>query len=155
MPNVEEMTLLWAILAAPAVLFLHFGFFAVCLPVLVWFWLVDVCGDVCLVMTTNRHAVLPHLAGRRRLQAAFESTLVKAAVEFGHLWTQVRRLKVLNLCRRFDWFVNLRPHETKKQQQQALLRFMWFTMPVIAFYFHSWLLVVFLVTCAFLMQSVS
>ena len=155
MPNVEEMTFFWALLA-PLCLYLGFAASLRALAMLVWFWIVDICADVCVLMTANRH-VMPNLAGRRRLKAAFESTLVKATIEFGHLWTQVRRLKVLNLCQRFDWFVNLLPHETKKQQQQAFIRFMWFTLPLIVFYCHSqvWVLIVPFVICAILMQSIN
>lgn len=153
MPNVEEMTFFWAILVPLVVVPLGFVACVQAVAVLAWFWIVDVCADVCLAMTTNLH-VLPNLAGRARLKAAFESTFVKATVEFGHLWTQVRRLKVLSLCRRFDWFLHLLPHETKKQQQQALVRFMWFTIPVIAFCCRSWVVIMTFLICAFLMQSV-
>lgn len=137
MPNVEEMTFFWG-LFAPLCLHLCFAACLRALAMLVWFWIVDIGTEVCLLMTINRH-VMPTLAGRRRLEAAFQSTLVKATVEFGHLWTQVRRLKVFNLCQRFDWFVDLLPHESKKQQQQAFVRFMWFTAPLV-FYYLSWFL---------------
>mmetsp|Transcript_5515 Transcript_5515/g.16851 ORF Transcript_5515/g.16851 Transcript_5515/m.16851 type:complete len:1085 (-) Transcript_5515:135-3389(-) len=62
--------------------------------------------------------------GVRLLMASCAATCaVKAASEVGHLWCQLRRGRLFNVCRRFHWFAHCWPHLIEEEKEKARIRF--------------------------------
>ncbi len=139
LPNVNELTLLWVLLIALICCNSHSQTILPLKPALatlIWIWVVDIVADLYSLLIGPDCSSYPHITGfKTRFTGALASTILKAAVEFGHLWIQVWRLKIHNLCKRFDWFVNLSPNEKRKQQIRSCIRFTGYIMPILAHLF--------------------
>ena len=103
-PNVIEWSLFSACCGVQSVLF-GMGSQQWLPLFLTWLWVVEMGFDLYRTVTKNTQSPLPG----GTLKCALCTTWVRNHVEFGHLWVQLKRGRLRNLCRRFDWFCGKEP----------------------------------------------
>jgi hypothetical protein len=92
-------------------------------------WLTDVLADVLSLYGCD---TLPDLTGAPRVAAAATSNVIKNTVEIGHLWVQLKRGRLDNVCRRFDWFCGTDERAVATERARGLARLGAFAVAAIA-----------------------
>jgi glycosyltransferase involved in cell wall biosynthesis len=127
-PNVIEMSVFMLLLAIVAGVV--FGFKSTAPTMLLWFvwtWTVEFVCDAARHFQPNEVKNRVHRAskitGVRKLAAALESCIVKNHLEVGHLVGHLKRGRVQNILKRFDWFAGLFAEAVPYEKSRALFRF--------------------------------
>lgn len=100
-----------------------------CIKYIVWCWIIEIIMDI------HHYAFIDVDVARKegdniiiRAYHSLYATWVKNHVELGHLWVQLKRYKMQNICKRFDWNCGKNSSAIQHEKRKAFTRFLFFVI---------------------------